>query len=187
MRRSSVQPMVYASFLIALGILIPIMMPVRIVIGPASYTLGSHIPVMLAMFISPKVAVMVALGTAFGFFLTAPFIIVMRAFTHVVFAYFGALYLEMSPQSIQSNKRMWVFNVVLGVLHAACEVLVVTIFFMMDNSGEAVYTPAFFQTVIVLVGFGGFIHSLIDFSLSLIIARKIGNRFKFPTFLEATK
>ena len=39
----------------------------RITIGPASFTLASHVPVFIAMFISPVVAIAVSLGTGFGF------------------------------------------------------------------------------------------------------------------------
>lgn len=42
-----------SAILTALGILIPLVMPAKIVIGPASYTLASHVPILLAMFISP--------------------------------------------------------------------------------------------------------------------------------------
>ncbi|RHH68709.1 MULTISPECIES: hypothetical protein [Vagococcus] len=185
MKKNSVQMMTYAAFLIALGIMIPMIMPVRVVIGPASYTLASHVPVMLAMFVSPLVAVLVALGTAFGFFMTTPFIIGMRALSHVIFAFFGALYLQKRPNIIYSPKKMVVFNVVLGLIHALFETLIVTAFFMTDGLGEASYTMGFFQSVILLVGVGGFVHSLIDFSIAYMIAQKIGTRFSFPVYLAA--
>ena len=185
MKNNSVLNMTYAAFLIALGIVIPMVIPVKIVIGPASYTLASHVPVMLAMFVSPLVAVLVALGTAFGFFMTTPFIIGMRALSHVIFAFFGALYLQKRPTIIHSPKKMRVFNIVLGLVHALFETLIVTVFFMTDGLGEASYTMGFFQSVIVLVGLGGFVHSLIDFSIAYMIAQKIGTRFSFPVYLAA--
>ena len=39
----------------------------KIVIGPASFTLASHVPLFVAMFFSPGMAIAVALGTTFGF------------------------------------------------------------------------------------------------------------------------
>lgn len=184
-KQNSVQTLTYSAFLVALGIMIPIIMPVKIVIGPASYTLASHVPVMLAMFISPSVAVTVALGTALGFFMTTPFIIGMRALSHVIFAYFGALYLMRNPNSVYSPKKMIVFNMILALVHAIFETIIVTIFFMTGAISEASYTAGFFQTVLVLVGFGGFVHSLIDFSIAYMIADKIGTRFRFPVFIAA--
>ncbi len=40
----------------------------KIMIPPASFTLASHVPLFIAMFFTPGVAVAVALGTTFGFF-----------------------------------------------------------------------------------------------------------------------
>ena len=49
-QRQSTRDLVIASLLTALGILIPMIMPIKIILGPASYTLGSHIPIVMAMF-----------------------------------------------------------------------------------------------------------------------------------------
>ncbi|MGX7023926.1 hypothetical protein [Vagococcus hydrophili] len=185
MKKNSVQSLTYAALLIALGIMIPMVMPVRIVLGPASYTLASHVPVFLAMFVSPTVAVLVALGTAFGFFLTTPFIIAMRALSHVIFAFLGALFLSKRPNIISSPKKMIAFNVVIGLIHAICETLVVTIFFMNGRLSAETYTSGFFISVFVFVGIGGFIHSLVDFTIAFTIAEKIGTKFKLPVYLAA--
>ena len=51
-----------AGMLIAIGIVIPMFSPIKIIIEPASFTLASHVPVFIAMFISPMMAAAVALG-----------------------------------------------------------------------------------------------------------------------------
>ena len=51
--------MVLAALLSAIGILIPIIMPFKITIEPASFTLASHVPMFIAMYISPVVAIIV--------------------------------------------------------------------------------------------------------------------------------
>ena len=67
--------------LTAIAILIPIVMPFKIVIPPASYTLGSHIAIFIAMFLSPLMAVFVILASSFGFLMAGyPMVIVFRAF-----------------------------------------------------------------------------------------------------------
>lgn len=66
MKTNSVKRLTISALLIAMGIIIPMVMP-RITIGPASFTLASHVPVFIAMFISPVVAIAVSLGTGFGF------------------------------------------------------------------------------------------------------------------------
>ena len=45
-----------AGMLIAIGIVIPMFSPIKIIIEPASFTLASHVPVFIAMFISPMMA-----------------------------------------------------------------------------------------------------------------------------------
>ena len=57
------------ALLMAIAIILPIIMPVKVVIGPASYTLASHVPIFIAMFFSPSIAVMVTLGATVGFFI----------------------------------------------------------------------------------------------------------------------
>ena len=65
--------LVISALLIAIGILIPMIFtgpPFRIVVGPYSATLMAHVPVIIAMFISPWTAVFTAVGTTIGFFFT---------------------------------------------------------------------------------------------------------------------
>ena len=99
MKSSRLYHMVLAGVLCAVGIVVPMFMP-RIVLGPMSFTLASHVAVFLGMFISPAVTVAVCIGTTLGFFLTTPAIIALRAASHIVFAGLGALYLKKHPDTI---------------------------------------------------------------------------------------
>ncbi len=67
MTKNKLYHMVLAGILCAIGIVVPMFMP-RIVLGPMSFTLASHVAVFLGMFISPAVAVAVCIGTTIGFF-----------------------------------------------------------------------------------------------------------------------
>ena len=49
--KKRIQEMTFAALLTAIAILIPSIMPIKLIIPPASYTLGSHVPIFLAMFI----------------------------------------------------------------------------------------------------------------------------------------
>ncbi|VRR13454.1 membrane protein [Streptococcus pneumoniae] len=81
--RKKTQFMTMTALLTAIAILIPIVMPFKIVIPPASYTLGSHIAIFIAMFLSPLMAVFVILASSFGFLMAGyPMVIVFRAFSH---------------------------------------------------------------------------------------------------------
>ena len=80
--KRKIQMMSITAMLIAVGVLIPMYSPVKIMLEPMSFTLGSHIAIMIAMFVSPLSALGVALGTTAGFYLagfTLP--VVLRALT----------------------------------------------------------------------------------------------------------
>lgn len=162
-----------SGLLIALGILIPtIFAPYAIRIEPyASYTIASHVPVMVAMFLSPTIAVSVAIGTAIGFLITTTPIIFARALTHVIFAFLGATCIQKNRKSLSNNKSLLVFNLALGIVHALAEVLVVTPFLVTSSTFEL---KTFLITVIGFVGIGGIIHSIIDFTLSTIVVKRLG-------------
>ena len=66
MKNNQTRSLAFTAILIAFGILIPLIMPIKIVIGPASFTLGSHVPIFIALFISLPVGILVALGTTLG-------------------------------------------------------------------------------------------------------------------------
>ena len=102
MKNHSIRNLTISALLIGLGILIPMVMP-KIVIGPASFTLASHVPVFIAMFFSPLVAIAVVLGTTFGFFISTTPIIALRAFSHLIFALLGAYYLQKHPELVLKN------------------------------------------------------------------------------------
>jgi len=104
MKKNSVRQLTISALLIAMGIIIPMVMP-RITIGPASFTLASHVPVFLAMFFSPGVAIAVSLGTGFGFFLSATPIIALRALSHLIFALIGAISLKRITQTSELLQR----------------------------------------------------------------------------------
>lgn len=86
---------VMSALLCALGIIIPMFSPIKLILEPASFTLASHVAIFIAMFISPSTAIFVTFGTTIGFLLGGfPIVVVARAFSHLVFVSFGSLYLK---------------------------------------------------------------------------------------------
>lgn len=169
MEHKNIYQLVLAGVLCAIGLVVPMVMP-KVIIGPMSFTLGAHVAIFLAMFISPKVAAAVCVGTTLGFFVTTPLIIAARAATHLIFALVGALIIKRYPDILESMVAGISLNVALGLLHAAGEVLVVAPFFF---SGY-MFTPAqlangFMMSVIVLVGAGTVLHSVLDCSISVLL------------------
>ena len=170
-RKQSVQMLCISALLIAVGIVIPMVMP-KIVIPPASFTLASHVPIFIAMMISPPVAMAVAIGTTLGFFLGGfPMVIVLRAASHFIFALLGSLYLKKNPALLDSALPLRVFSLLIGLLHAACEVLVVSAFYFGGDMAQAYYQSGFLRSVLLLVGVGGVIHSMVDFELSYQVTK----------------
>ena len=192
MKTNSVKRLTISALLIAMGIIIPMVMP-RITIGPASFTLASHVPVFIAMFISPVVAIAVSLGTGFGFFLSATPIIALRALSHLIFAVIGAVILQKHPEILINkegkftllNGKLQLFNVGIGVIHSAAELVVVSVFYTMGNLPGTYYTAGFMYSIFLLMGVGGLIHSLVDFSIAYFLASNLSKHVDIPTFTEA--
>lgn len=192
MKTNSVKRLTISAILIAMGIIIPMVMP-RITIGPASFTLASHVPVFIAMFISPVVAIAVSLGTGFGFFLSATPIIALRALSHLIFAVIGAVILQKHPEILINkegkftllNGKLQLFNVGIGVIHSAAELVVVSVFYTMGNLPGTYYTAGFMYSIFLLMGVGGLIHSLVDFSIAYFLASTLSKHVDIPTFTEA--
>lgn len=78
MRNKKIQNIALSGLLSAIAVLIPLIMPFKIILPASTYTLASHVPIFIAMFISPSVAIMVTLGSALGFFISFPFIVALR-------------------------------------------------------------------------------------------------------------
>jgi niacin transporter len=155
--------MVTAALLIALGVVIPTI-SVPIIPDPAvSATFASHVPVIVAMFISPSVAILTALGTTLGFLLKGlPIVVWMRALSHLVFAAVGSIMLIKVKN--KPLKAVWtqIFAVyfVTMLLHTGFELLIIRIF-----------TP---DAVHMMVGAGIFLlHHTVDFLFSLLIIRAL--------------
>ena len=192
MKTNSVKRLTISALLIAMGSIIPMVMP-RITIGPASFTLASHVPVFIAMFISPVVAIAVSLGTGFGFFLSATPIIALRALSHLIFAVIGAVILQKHPEILINkegkftllNGKLQLFNVGIGVIHSAAELVVVSVFYTMGNLPGTYYTAGFMYSIFLLMGVGGLIHSLVDFSIAYFLASTLSKHVDIPTFTEA--
>lgn len=179
-QHTQLQSMVIAALLCAVGIVIPMFAP-RIVLEPASYTLASHVPIFIALFISPPVALAVAVGTTIGFlFAGFPLVVVIRALSHVVFALIGALLLKKKPNTLTTLGGTAMFSLLLSVIHAVSEVFVVTLFYFGNSMTAQYYNKGYFETVIILVGVGTVVHSLIDFGIAAFVWKPLTRVVRIP-------
>lgn len=160
--RKRIQNLTLSAVLTAFSILIPMIMPVKVIIGPASFTLASHVPIFIAIFLSPEVAVIVALGTSLGFFIAGfPFVIVMRALTHLIFAAIGAYLIQKYPSFLKNFKNSFPLAFGLNIIHGLGEFLVVLLLTTTNQQ-----STSYWFTLIVLIGLGSLIHGMIDFYLA---------------------
>jgi len=164
-RKSNIFQLTATAVLIAVGILIPMVAP-RVVIGPASYTLASHVAIFIAMFISPKVAIGVTLGTTIGFFFGGfPLVIVFRAASHIIWSLPGAVYLSKTDKFNISWVRLRVFSFVIAIIHGVGEIIAVVLFYFGAGFPESFG----FVWIMGFIGFGTVIHSMVDLEIANIV------------------
>ena len=159
--------MVVSALLIAIGILIPMIFtgpPFRIIVGPYSATLMAHVPVIIAMFISPWTALFTTIGTTIGFFFTAPIIVAVRAASHIAFALMGAAL-------IRKRMNATLICILTGIVHAIFEGVVVMVFYVGGISApNAGYTISMLVLITVI---GTFAHHIVDFIISYIVGKAL--------------
>ncbi|MFV0351027.1 MAG: hypothetical protein ACK5JF_01780 [Oscillospiraceae bacterium] len=177
-KAGSVQKMTAAALLMALGMIIPMFSPLKIVLEPASFTLASHVPLFLSMFISPWVSIAVSLGTTAGFFLAGAFppVVVLRAASHIIFVIIGSFWLQRHSSVLSSYARLTAFSFVIALIHALCETVVSSIFYMGGLMSTANYNHGFLWSVLLLVGGGSIVHSMFDFAIALLILQALAKQ-----------
>ncbi len=185
MMKLNIQKVCVSALLVAIGLMIPLFSPIRILLDPASFTLASHVPIFIAMIISPGTAAAVALGTALGFFLSFPIVVAMRAATHLIFALAGAFYLQKVPGLLGHPLRTRLFSLAIGLIHAAAEVAVVIPFYFNNNLSAGFYDKGFLFSVVLLVGVGSVVHSMVDFEIALVVVKVLSKHRSFSALRPA--
>ncbi len=166
--------MVVSALLIAIGILIPMIftgLPFRIIVGPYSATLMAHVPVIIAMFISPWTAAFTTIGTTIGFFFTAPMVVAVRAASHIAFALLGAVL-------IRKGMRGILLCIVTGIVHSVLEGIVVWIFFAGGLNSPAEGYSAL--AIILITIIGTFVHHCVDFAIAYAVGRGLARAKMLP-------
>ena len=103
-------------------------------------------------------------------------VVVLRAATHMIFSYVGAKYIQKHPEMAYDIKKSLLFSLVLGIVHAGCEVIVVSLFYFAGNLTEAYYDKGLISSVMLLVGVGTVIHSMVDYWLAQIVWKTVGKK-----------
>ncbi len=183
-RNNKLISLVIAALLCAIGIVIPLFAP-RIVFEPVSFTLASHVPIFIALFVSPPVALTVTLGSTVGFFFAGfPLVIVLRALSHLVFVAVGSILLKKNPNFLSTITGMVTYGMILAVIHAASEVAVVTWFYFGNTMTKSYYAYGYLVSVLVL-GIGTIIHSMIDFGIAVLVWRPVTHVIQIPVSVKS--
>lgn len=149
--------MVYAGLLTALAIIIPIQFIfLRFTFGPFTATLVSHVPMILAMLISPFVAVVVGIGSTIGFLMAGSDpIIIARAATHIIVGYVGAKIIMKSQSYITAVT-------ITAPIHGLLEAAIVIPFF-----GLNIYK------ILVVVAVGTILHHAVDSTIAYVTVKAV--------------
>ena len=159
---NKIRQMVYAGLLTALAIIIPIQFGfLKIIIPPFTATLAAHVPMMLAMLISPVVAIVVGIGSTIGFVLSGtPAPVVARAATHIVVGYIGA-------RIIMKNQSYIKAVAITAPIHGLLEMLVVIPFI-----GFNVYQ------LLIVTAIGTILHHCVDSVIAYSIVKAVAKARK---------
>ena len=153
--------MAITALLIAFGIIIPTMFSgLRVYLPPFSATLTAHVPVFVAMFISPMSAIFTSLGTTVGFiFAGLDPAVTARAFSHIIFAIVGAF-------MIKKNNSIILVGAVTMILHALFEALVSLLFL---STGWSTSNGNMFYIAFYVTGIGTLVHHIIDYIIAVVL------------------
>ena len=177
--KTSVKDTIIAALLTALAFILPMIMPSFTLEPIFSATLASHVPGILAMFVSPFAVIGTALGSALVFFIKLGPWVAARAFFHLIFGLLG--------YSMYKKKyNIFLILALTALTHAVSEVFVG--FF----SALVVGVPAggIVKGILVTIGLGTLIHHVMDFVISLIIlnalqsTKLLGGEVNFETFKD---
>lgn len=157
---NNIKKLTYTGLLTALAIVIPLAFGfLKVIIGPFTATITSHVPMFLSMLLGPEVAVMVGIGSAIGFFMTAPAVVAARAAMHIFVGLVGALVFKKTGSF---TKAIYIT----APVHALLEALVVIPF------GFTMYK------VLVVVGVGTLLHHCVDATISFALAKSLSKAMK---------
>lgn len=165
----------------------------KIMIPPASFTLASHVPLFIAMFLHQELQWLLRQVRHLVSFNNAGYHRIASIVTSCVCVDWGLVLAKASEYRFKNgqftfaNWRFQGFNFVIGVIHSLAEMLVVSIFYFIGNMPETYYSQGYFYTVFILMGIGGLIHSLVDYNIAYFIAGTLSKYFDIPVFTAAKK
>ena len=154
----SIKKLTYTALLTAMAIVIALTVP-KVIIPPFTATLTAHVPMFLAMFLGPVPAIMVGLGSAFGFLIALGPVVATRALSHIFVGLAGAIMLKKKV----SFKMVIILT---APIHGVLEAISVIPF------GFTMYK------ILVTIGVGTVIHHFIDGAIALMLIKVLSSNRK---------
>jgi len=171
--RKELITLLISGVLSAIGLVIALYMPARIAVGPATYTLASHVVIFIAMFISPKSAFLVSGAVSIGFFAYLGPVVGFRALSHMIWAVPGALFLKRFPSYHTNIPKSILFNIIIAIIHGIIEALVVMVIFFGGWWDINTRDTNIWVFLVVFLAVGGAVHSIIDFMIAQLITHRL--------------
>ncbi|QCX33004.1 ECF transporter S component [Caloramator sp. E03] len=152
-----IRELTIGALLSAMALLIPLAFGgfLMVSIPPFTATIMSHVPLFLAMIVSPMAAVMVGLVSAIGFLIKLGPIVAARALMHAVVGYVGAV-------AIKKGYNLSIALAISMPFHALLEAIVVIPFY-----GFNLYK------IFIVVALGTAIHHTVDSVIAVFIAEAL--------------
>ena len=163
--RNKTKEITLTALLTALAIVIPLVMPVKVVMPPFTATLASHTPLIIAMFVSPLAAAFAAIGSAIGFFFAMSPIVAVRAATHVIFTLAGAYMIRRKSAPVLTV----LITLVLHTITDMATVYLAADFFHMS----ALLNHNSMGLVQTWIGIGTSLHHLVDFFIAILVLKPL--------------
>lgn len=157
------------ALLTALAIVIPMVMPVKVVMPPFSATLASHTPLIIAMFISPASAVVTSLGSALGFLFSLGPVVSARAAMHVLFTLLGAV-------MIKKRKNFYLTLILTLVVHTLSDMGTVWAIAKLFGMSSILKEQAM-SLVQWTIALGTSVHHVVDYAIALAIVMPLSKAF----------
>lgn len=159
--RERIKKLVIAAVLTAITMIIPLQFGfLRVNIPPFTATIAAHVPLFLAMLVSPMVGLIVGAASTVGFLLTTPLVVAARAASHIVVGFIGGLI-------IVKRKNFLEAMLITMPIHALIEGGVVFLF--LGHSG-------YYMALITVIG--TMIHHSVDATISYVLAKSLATANK---------
>jgi niacin transporter len=81
----------------------------------------------------------------------------------------GSLYLHKISKERLSAARLRLFSLCVASIHALGELIIVSLFYFGGNISPAHLEQGFITSVLLLVGLGTVIHSMVDFEIARVV------------------